>query len=46
MMSTLEELKKMWQQKENAAGDQDFTEASLGKIIRARVKRHTKSSLN
>ena len=46
-MTTLEELKKMWEQKENAGDDPAiYTEESLGKIIRNRVKKHTKNSLN
>lgn len=46
-MSTLEELKKMWQQKEVAAVDAAmYTQASLEKIIRSRVKKNMKNSLN
>jgi hypothetical protein len=47
MMSTLEEYKKMWEQKENAgANPAIYTQAALGKIIRNRVQQHTKSALN
>jgi len=46
-MSTLEELKQMWEQKENAgANPAIYTQAALGKIIRNRVQKHTKSALN
>jgi hypothetical protein len=45
-MSILEESKKIWEQKENAgAVPAIYTPASLGKIIRNRVKKHTKNSL-
>ena len=46
-MSILEEMKKMWEQKENADGEPSiYTKASLEKIISRRVKKHTKDSLN
>ncbi|KAA5542917.1 hypothetical protein [Adhaeribacter rhizoryzae] len=46
-MSTLEEYKRIWEQKENAGANQGtITQASLVKIIRNRVQQHTKSALN
>ena len=44
-MSTLEELKKIWEQKQDAdTVTATYTEASLEKIIKARVKKHTKNA--
>ena len=44
-MPTLEELKAIWEQKQDAdPGTAVYTSESLGKIIRARVKKHTKNA--
>ena len=44
-MSTLEEMKQKWSEKEVQGADPStYTEASLEKIIRSRVKMHTKDS--
>ncbi|HEY6979060.1 MAG TPA: hypothetical protein VH396_22345 [Chitinophagaceae bacterium] len=44
-MSTLEELKKIWEQKQDAGtATATYTNASFEKIIKTRVKKHTKNA--
>lgn len=45
-MSTLEELKKEWEQKRNVpVTEQAYDEESFGKMIKSRVKKHTNVSM-
>ena len=44
-MSTLEELKKEWEQKSNVGLRDHYNEESFGKMIKSRVKKQTNASM-